>query len=42
MILMFIGLIIRFIHIQLMEGPTLSVSANEQYYYEEDINNIVH
>jgi len=40
MILMFIGLIIRFIYVQLMEGPTLSVSANEQYYYEEDINNI--
>ncbi|WP_346961982.1 penicillin-binding transpeptidase domain-containing protein [Clostridium sp.] len=40
MLLMFIGLIIRFIHVQLMEGPTLLVSANEQYYYEEDINNI--
>jgi cell division protein FtsI/penicillin-binding protein 2 len=40
MVVMFIGLIIRFIHIQLMEGSILSVSANEQYSYEEDINNV--
>lgn len=40
MIVMFIGLAIRLVYVQLMEGPTLSVSANEQYYYEEDIDNI--
>ena len=40
MVVMFMGLIVRLVHVQLMEGPALSVSANEQYYYEEDINNV--
>jgi cell division protein FtsI/penicillin-binding protein 2 len=40
MVVIFMGLIVRLVHVQLMEGPALSVSANEQYYYEEDTNNV--
>lgn len=39
-VVIFVGLIVRLVHVQLMEGPALSVSANEQYYYEEDTNNV--
>ncbi|MEG1255280.1 penicillin-binding transpeptidase domain-containing protein [Clostridium sp.] len=33
-------LIVRLAYIQLTEGPTLEVSANQQYYYEEYTDNL--
>lgn len=38
--LIIIALLVRLAYLQLTEGPTLSVSANKQYYYEEDTTNI--
>lgn len=39
-ILLFIGLLIRLAYVQLTEGPSLAVSADKQYYYEEYTDNL--
>lgn len=39
-VFLFIGLLIRLGYIQLTEGPSLAVSADKQYYYEEYTDNL--
>lgn len=40
MLIVFVALLLRLAYLQLTEGPTLSVSADKQYYYEEYTDNI--